>query len=302
MPAPPSAPPRLFDRARLMRRRDAIASQFSDYAFLKQRVSSDLAERLLDSPRSFPLALDLGGHTGDLAVLLSAGEQVSRVLCADISAQMACAAARRGLETICADEEYLPFAEASFDLVTSALSLHWVNDLPGTFIQIRRVLKPDGLFLAGLFAAGTLTELRESLIIAETEICGGAALRTAPMPGLKDLAGLLQRAGFALPVADRETVTVRYDDMRSLLADLKGMGERAVFARGLTRPMRRSVFERANEIYSDRFSDADGRVRASFEIAYLSGWAPGPDQPTPKKPGSAQIRLAEALETVRRQE
>ncbi len=186
--------------------------------------------------------------------------------------------------------------------MTSALSLHWVNDLPGTLIQIRRVLKPDGLFLAGLFAAGTLAELRESLIMAETEICGGAALRIAPLPGLRDLAGLLQRAGFVLPVADRETVTVRYDDMRSLLADLKGMGERAAFARGLTRPMRRSVLERAGEIYAQRFSDADGRIRASFEIAYLSGWAPGPDQPTPLKPGSAKVSLADALETVRSQE
>ena len=194
-----------------------------------------------------------------------------------------------------ADEEFLPIKDASLDLITSLLSLHTTNDLPGTLIQIRRALKPDGLFLGCLFGAGTLKELRASLMQAEVELTSGAAQRVAPLPGLQDMAGLLQRAGLALPVADVDHVTVRYDTPFDLMADLKGMGERAAFADKGRPPLSRRILSRMAEIYAENYSDADGRLRASFEIVWLSGWAPAPGQPQPLKPGSAKQSLASAV-------
>ncbi len=207
---------------------------------------------------------------------------------------MAARARLAGLDVIVADPEALPFAPARFDLVTSVLALHWVNDLPGALIQVRQVLKPDGLFLACLAGAGSLAELRTALIAAETEITGGAAPRVSPLPGLQDMAGLLQRAGLALPVADIDHLTVRYDDLFALFCDIRGAGESAALAAG-GRPLRRDVLSRAAEIYAERFSDPDGRVRASVEVVWLSGWAPHESQPQPKRPGSASARLADAV-------
>lgn len=290
--------PLLFDRTRLRGRRDRAASRFADYAFLKTRVSNELIERLGDTSHSFARALDLGCHTGQLAGGLRAERGIEEVVAADFSPGMLAEVRRAGLTGVLADEERLPFEAASFDLVASALSLHWANDLPGALIQIRQVLRPDGLFLGALFGAGTLGELRTCLMEAEAEMTGGAAARVSPLPGLQDMAGLMQRAGFALPVVDIDRVKVRYDTPFGLLKDLGGMGERACFADGPGRALSRAVLARMAEIYAERFSDPDGRVRASFEIVYLSGWAPAPNQPQPKRPGSAKLRLADALGTV----
>lgn len=287
----------MFNRSRLRQRRNRAASGFAEYDFLKARVSSHLLERLADTPHEFSRALDLGCHTGTLASLIKAHKGVQEVIACDLSEQMVAAARANGHEAVQVDEEQLPFEIASFDLVASALSLHWVNDLPGALIQIRRALRPDGLFLGALFGAGTLNELRVSLMEAEAELTGGAAPRISPLPGLQDMAGLMQRAGFALPVVDIDRVTVRYSSVFKLLADLGGMGERAAFAADQGRGLSRRILMRMAEIYAERFSDGDGKIRASFDIVYLSGWAPAPDQPKPKRPGSATVRLADALGT-----
>lgn len=203
-----------------------------------------------------------------------------------------------GFDVAAAEDEALNFEPASFDLAVSILALHWANDLPGLLSQIRTVLKPDGLFLACLFGGGTLSELRHSLIEAESEITGGVSPRLSPLPGLQDMAGLLQRAGFALPVADIERVTVRYAHPMKLLKDLKGMGEQAAFAPRAgqeRRPLSRRILARMSEIYSERYSDPDGKVRASFEIVWLSGWAPAAGQPKPLRPGSGKFSLADAV-------
>ena len=289
-----TSPPLLFNRARHIAFRNRAAPCFEEYDFLKQRVSSEMIERLADSAHRFPRALDLGSHTGTLAWKLSDCPQVDAVTCFDASPAMAEAARTAGFEAVSTPEETLPFDEESFDLVASALSLHWANDLPGQLIQIRRMLKPDGLFLGAWFGAGTLTELRTCLMQAESELTGGAAPRVSPLPGLQDSAGLLQRAGFALPVADIDHVTVRYVHPLKLIEDLRGMGEQAAFAAG-GHPLSRRVLMRMAELYVEQFSDPDGRVRASFEIVWLSGWAPAPGQPQPKRPGSATVSLAKAL-------
>lgn len=230
--------------------------------------------------------------------MLVRSPQVHHVTAQEPSSLMSAQLREAGLDTVQSDLESLAFAPESFDLVTSVLSLHWVNDLPGLLTQIRTVLKPDGLFLACLFGGGTLNELRTALIEAESEITGGISPRLSPLPSLQDMAGLLQRAGFALPVADVETVSVRYGHPMKLLADLRGMGEQAAFAKRDgqdRRPLSRRILGRMSEIYAERFSDSDGKVRASFEIIWLSGWAPDASQPKPLKPGSGKFSLADAV-------
>ena len=289
-PMSPASPPLVFDRLRLRKRRARAASGFSEFDFLKTRIADEMMDRLADSPRNFPLALDLSSHTGQVARALKASGRVGLTLAADLSEAML----RGDAPSVCCDEERLPFKADTFDLVTSGLGLHMVNDLPGALIQIRNVLKPDGLFLGALFGAGTLTELRQSFLEAETALTGGASPRVSPLPGLQDMAGLLQRAGFALPVADIEPVTVRYETVFHLMADLKGMGERSVLAAG-SGGLSRRILMRMAEIYAQRFADLDGRLRASFEIIWLSGWAPAPHQPKPLKPGSGKVSLADAV-------
>jgi hypothetical protein len=171
-----------------------------------------------------------------------------------------------------------------------------MNDIPGFIIQVRRTLKPDGLFLGAMAGAGTLNELRESLLAAESELYGGISPRVSPFVDVRDAGALLQRAGLALPVADTEMVTVRYDNLFALIADLRAMGETSVLSDRSRRPATRRLFARAAEIYAERFSDPDGRIRASFAIVWLSGWAPDPSQQKPLKPGSAKMSLAKALE------
>ncbi|MEM1146236.1 MAG: methyltransferase domain-containing protein [Pseudomonadota bacterium] len=294
----PSPPPKLFDAMRVARNRDRAAYRFRDYAFLKARESNQLLERLDDSPRFFASALDLGAHDGQASEVLRAHPRVGEVMAWEVSARMRDQLAQNGFSAAGSLEDRLPFAPHTFDLVASVLSLHWVNDLPGLFLQVRQILKPDGLFLACLFGGGTLHELRAALIEAESETTGGVSPRLSPLPGLQDMAGLLQRAGFALPVADTERVVVRYAHPMKLLYDLKGMGEQAAFAETPgqhRRPLSRRILSRMAEIYQAKYSDEDGRIRASFDIIWLSGWAPAAGQPTPLKPGSGKFSLADAV-------
>lgn len=298
-------PPKLFDRSLHRRNRDRAALHYDDYAFLKERESSHLIERLEDVSRQFERALDLGAHDGRLAKMLAAHPQVGAVDAADVSAPFRKKIGERGLTALDLDEEEIEVELGAYDLVTSVLSLHWVNDLPGSLIQIRQALKPDGLFLGCLFGGGTLTELRTSFLEAETELAGGAGARISPLPALQDMAGLMQRAGFALPVVDLETVTVRYGDPFKLLSDIKGMGEQAAFAANdklPRRPLSRRVLARMADIYAERFADADGRLRATFNVIWLSGWAPDRSQPKPLRPGSAKHSMADAVRKIRRDE
>ena len=221
--------------------------------------------------------------------------RVGHLIESDLSGAML---ARRPGPRVQLDEERLPFADESLDLVVSTLALHWVNDLPGALIQIRRALKPDGLFMGALLGGSTLTELRQALTEAEAELTGGAGLRIAPFADTFDAAGLLQRAGFALPVADLDRVRVRYAHPLKLIADLKAMGETNALTDRARRPLSRAVLARACEIYAARFAEPDGRVVATFDIVTMTGWAPHPDQQKPLKPGSAKMRLADALGTT----
>jgi SAM-dependent methyltransferase len=198
---------------------------------------------------------------------------------------------------IAADEETLPLRDASLDLVVSALALQFINDLPGTLIQIRRALRPDGLFLAALAGGETLTELRQAFAVAEAEIEDGISPRVAPFPDVRDMGALLQRAGFALPVTDVDRLTARYDSPISLMHDLRRMGATNALVERSRRPLKRATLTRMSEIYAERFADRDGRIRATFEIIWLSGWAPHASQQKPLAPGSARRRLADALGT-----
>jgi SAM-dependent methyltransferase len=198
---------------------------------------------------------------------------------------------------VVADEEALPFRDGSLDLVVSALALQFVNDLPGTFVQIRRALKPDGLFLAALIGGDTLTELRQCFAAAEAEVEGGVSPHVAPFVDLRDLGALLQRAGFALPVTDVDRLVVRYGSPFALMEDLRRMGAANALLERRRVPLRRATLARMAEIYAERFADPDRRIRATFEILWLSGWAPHESQQKPLAPGSAQRRLADALGT-----
>jgi SAM-dependent methyltransferase len=287
-----------FDRRRLRRHRDRAAADLAAHDFLFQDVAGRLAERLADFSRRFERALDLGCHGGELGDALRATGKIDRLVQCDLSPAMVRLAMRADAPVLVADEEALPFAPERFDLVTSNLALHWVNDLPGSLLQIRHSLKPDGLFLAALFGAGTLVELRDALAEAESETEGGARPHVAPLPELRDAAGLLQRAGFALPVADHEFIRVTYADPFRLLADLRGMGETSVLVSGGT--LTRRSLARAAEIYAERHAGEDGRIPASFRILFLAGWAPHESQQKALRPGSATSRIADALGTQER--
>jgi SAM-dependent methyltransferase len=268
------APPRLFDRALHRRRLDRAARRFSDANFLKERAAADLVERLEVIVREFPLAVDLGARDGSFARALAASparDRIGLLIETDLSAPML---AGRGGPRVQLDEERSPFADRSLDLVVSSLSLHWVNDLPGALIQIRRALKPDGLFLGAMLGGDTLIELRGVLMQAEAEVLGGAAARVSPFLDGYDALNLLQRAGFALPVADLDRVAVRYDDPLRLLAELRAMGETNALADREGPGLTRGVLTRACELYAERFAEADGRMPATFDIVTLTGWAP----------------------------
>ena len=282
----------IFDRGGLRRQRERAAAGLDGHDFLFREVAERLADRLDDIKRKFPLALDLGCHSGQLARALGGRGGIETLASTDLSQAMA---AKAPSPRLVADEERLPFQADSLDLVLSNLSLHWVNDLPGTLWQINRALKPDGLFLAAMLGGETLAELREALLTAESAVLGGASPRTSPFVELRDAGHLLQRAGFALPVVDADTLTFSYPDALALMRELKALGEAnqtAERTRGLTGP---GILAAAAGIYHERFADETGRIPATFQVLYLTGWAPGPGQPEPLKPGSARASLAAAL-------
>ncbi|HXZ46865.1 MAG TPA: methyltransferase domain-containing protein [Pseudolabrys sp.] len=274
-----SSGPKIFDR-RLLRVRQARALARGPTTFLIDGVATELGDRLSAVLRRFDIVADLGTPTDAVRRALAASGKVGTVL------------------AVKADEEVLPFADSSLDLVVSALALQFVNDLPGTLIQIRRALRPDGLLLAALIGGESLTELRAAFAAAESEVEGGISPRVAPFADIRELGALLQRAGFALPVVDSEKVVVRYDSVFGLMRDLRGMGATNVQHERRRTPLRRATLQRMAAIYAERFADADQRVRATFEIVWLSGWAPHESQQKPLKPGSAAQRLADALGTT----
>ncbi len=282
----------VFDRALVRRRRERAVLRGDTSDFLFAEVASRLADRLADVKRSFEVGVDVGSRGGHMATATLATGKVDRLYATDLSPTLA---ARLPIQSIAADEEALPFAPSSLDLVVSSLALHWVNDLPGALVQIRRALRPDGLFLAAMLGGETLWELREVLMEAELAISGGVSARVSPMADLRDAAGLLQRAGFALPVADRDPVTISYTDAWALMRDLGAMGESNAVRMRAGGPLRRAVLAEAIRLYQQRHAMAAGRVRASFEILYISGWAPAATQQRPLRPGQAKGRLADAL-------
>jgi SAM-dependent methyltransferase len=281
--------PIIFDRP-LLRMRRRRARRLGPATFLLDRLAADLADRLAAVLRRFERAIDLGTPSG--AVRSALGGTVETVIAVGSDPD-----ADAPLQVV-ADEEALPFRDASLDLVVSVLALQFVNDLPGTLVQVRRALKPDGLLLAALLGGETLTELRQAFAAAEAEIEGGASPRVAPFADLRDLGALLQRAGFTLPVTDVDRLTVRYRTPFDLLHDLRRMGATNALVERRRVPLCRRTLLRMAEIYAERFADPDGRVRATFEVVWLSGWAPHESQQQPLRPGSARMRLADALGTT----
>ncbi len=294
MPNPVQTTPdiHLFDRTLVRRHRDRAAEgDWDRYGFLFDEISDRLAERAGDVDRSFETVLDLGCHGGAFLKRLAHYSSFSYPVSADLSAGLMV----RGQvpRPVVADEEFLPFAAASFDLVGSALSLHWTNDLPGALLQIKRSLKPDGLFLGALFGAESLQELKKVLIQAELEVKGGISPRISPFTDIRDAGALLQRAGFALPVSDVETVTLKYQTPFDLMQELRFMGEANALLdrqKGLTG---RQVLLRAAELYAELYADSEGLIPASFQIIYLAGWAPHDSQQVPLKPGSGETNLGD---------
>ena len=284
-----SQTPAIFDR-RLLRARQRRARMLGPATFLLDRVAEEMGERLSVVLRRFERAVDLGTPSDALRRVLADGGKIATLVSASPSVT-----ADTGLPAVRADEEALPFADASLDLVVSALALQFVNDLPGTLIQIRRALKADGLLLAAMIGGESLSELREAFAEAESEVEGGLSPRVAPFADIRDLGALLQRAGFALPVVDSDRLTVRYDNPLALMRDLRAMGATNILIERRRTPLKRATLRRMLEIYARRFADADGRLRATFEIVWLTGWAPHESQQKPLKPGSASHRLADAL-------
>jgi SAM-dependent methyltransferase len=288
MPHDPTTPalPVLFDRtahAHALRR----AASYPPARFLLERAAEDLADRLAATLRPFPDAIDWCSPADDFATVLhGAGRHVITARPPGLEAQAA---------DIISEPDHLPFAAQSADLIVSAYALQSIDDLPGALVQIRRVLRPDGLFMACLLGGRSLTELRDVLTAAEVEVSGGVSPRVYPFADVRDLGGLMQRAGFALPVTDIDTVTVRYADLFALLRDVRAMGATNILSARPRHFTRRTIFLRAAQLYAERYSDPDGRIRATFETIWISGWAPHESQQKPLRPGSAKARLADAL-------
>lgn len=283
---------KIFDQTLIeAKRRRAFATASPKADFLLEIAARDLAERLAVVERQFETAVELHGYSGLTArYMLETGKinHLTRV-------ETETAFATPGLDFVQSPLEIVPLEPASTNLIVSPLSLHLTNDTPGVFIQIRRALKPDGLFLAAIPGSGTLSELRDVLLQTESELSGGASPRVIPFADVRDTGALLQRAGFALPVADTENYTVRYDSIFALMRDLRIMGMTNPLINRPRTPANRAFFLRAAEIYAERFSDPDGRIRATFSVIYISGWAPHESQQKPLAPGSAKTRLSDAL-------
>jgi SAM-dependent methyltransferase len=291
----PASPPQIFDRDLINRRLDrawASARGDSQADFLLARAAEDLCDRLSLVKRRFVLAADFGSPGPHAAASLAAAGQVDCVI--RVAPTEASLGAGDFLPAV-GDLERLPAADGRLDLAVSLLALQTVNDLPGALVQMRRALKADGLLVAAMIGGDTLTELRQSWTLAESEILGGASPRVAPFVDVRALGGLAQRAGLALPVVDLDRAVVRYPDMFALLADLRAMGgANALHARS-REPLRREVLGRAAAVYAERFADPDGRLRATFDLVWLAAWAPHESQPKPLEPGSATTRLVDAL-------
>ena len=276
-----TAAPILFDRA-LLQARQSRALRGGPATFLLDRVAEDMEERLQAVLRDF----------ADVADIWTPGEALRKP-----SRDRFKSIAQIGLHDL--EQEALPLQPESLDLAVSALAFQFVNDLPGVLAQIRRALRPDGLLLAAMIGGDTLTELRQSFAAAEAECEGGVSPRVAPFADLRDVGALLQRAGFALPVTDVDRIVVRYDSAFALMADLRRMGATNILVERRRTPTRRATLLRMAQIYGERFADADGRIRATFDVIWLSGWAPHESQQKPLKPGSAKASLAEAVRKTR---
>lgn len=281
-------PPQIFDRALFRARRTRAAATAHAHGFLFDAVREEMRERLDGIARRFAVGLDW-----------AVGAAIGAEKCAHMIAADPSTAWLKGRSGIVCDADRLPFPDETFDLVLAGLPLHAVDDLPGALVQFRRALKPDGLFIGAAFGGRTLEQLRETFAAAELECEGGVSPRVAPFLDLRDGAHLLQRAMFALPVADTVELTVRYADPLALLGDLRGMGMTNVLAERRRAPMKRRTLQRMGEIYLDRFVEV-GRVPATFQIVFLTGWAPHESQQKPLRPGSAKMRLADALKTRER--
>ncbi|WP_417466125.1 methyltransferase domain-containing protein [Kordiimonas sp.] len=260
--------PRLFDMQAVARNTLRGLRMGSSYDFLRREVADRMEDRLLDINRQFDVVLDIGARFG-----------------------------KRSAEEVALpnDNDVLDAEPNCFDLVVSNLSMHWVNDLPGLMVQARHALKPDGLFMASLLGGDTLYELRHALIAAESELLGGANARVIPFADVRDLGSLLQRAGFALPVTDMDTITVTYEHPLKLMHELRGMGEANALVSRSRQFLRRDVLMRACEIYTEKYAFEDGRIPATFQVMYMTGWHPHESQQKPLKPGSGKVNLADAL-------
>lgn len=277
----PAAAPLLFDRT-LLRARLARAQRLGPATFLLDRIAEDMAERLAAVLRDFKSAAEIGAHGAPIdRALAGRFGHVARV---DLPEQEA---------------ERLPLEAQSLDLALSALALQFVNDLPGVLAQIRRALRPDGLLMAAMIGGDTLTELRQSFAAAEAELEGGVSPRVAPFADLREIGALLQRAGLALPVTDVDRIVVRYDSAFNLMHDLRRMGATNILVERRRTMTRRATMLRMAQIYRERFADPDGRIRATFDVIWLSGWAPHDSQPKPLKPGSAKASLEEAVKKAK---
>lgn len=286
----------VFDRNLVRQHRTRAAHHFEDADFLFMEGAERLYDRMMDIKRTFDIGLDLGCHGGEMAQVMAGSDRIQQLFQSDLSPEMAKRAAAVRSGTISADEEALPFGLGTLDIVTSNLSLHWVNDLPGALSQIRMALKPDGLFLGSIFGADTLQELRTVLSESEINLEGGLSPRISPFADVRDLGALLQRAGFALPVVDSDVITVKYQNPIKLLHDLRAMGEtNAVLERRKT-PLRRETLMHALNSYVEQYADEDGRIPATFHMLTMTAWAPAANQQKPLRPGSAKSRLADALD------
>lgn len=281
----------IFDsRLAIARKRRALAAFRPGADFLLRHVVEDLADRLSAVERHFSRAAAINCLTRDTADLIRLTGKADEIVRIEADPTML-----SGWPGLTMDGDRIPLEPESIDLAVSVLSLHEANDLPGQLIQIRRALRPDGLFLAAITGGGTLAELRECLLAAETELVGGATPRVSPFVDVRDAGALLQRAGFALPVTDLEPIVVRYATMFHLMADLRAMGAANALVSRSRLPAPQRLFERAADLYARRFADPDGRIRATFNIVWMSGWAPHVSQQKPLKPGSGKVSLADVL-------
>lgn len=290
--------PLIFNRNLHRRRRDRSARRTIDADFLRVEAAERLAERLDDVTHNFPLAALIGAGRGHLAHAFQGRNGIEQMVGVDLSHTQLQQDQNSPALKICADEEWLPLKEGAFDLIASSFALHWVNDLPGTLIQINRALKPDGFFIANLFGGETLTELRQSLLAAEAAMGSGVAPRISPFMDVRQAGALLQRGGFTLPVTDVDRLTITYETPFKLLQELRAMGGGNALIQTHKGALRRDVLMAAMQHYQENFSNDDGRIRATVDLITLTGWAPHESQPKPLRPGSAKARLADALNTT----